>query len=355
MKKFLQRLRQGAVGILLGANAFTIILLWGSILRTEISPASYPILSLLCLAFPVFLCFNVLFCIVWAFVRPRFLIIPMMALLLALPYIFDYCPIHFTSQGEKDDNTLCIISFNTGGVKKDNFDVFTEYVRRMDPDIICLQESNAAWKDDSLANVLLNERLPHRWSSGGRELFTRFPIEEAKLDIPFPTRTNGFSMCWIEINGQRTLLFNVHLESNHLEATEKDDYREAISELGEEQLRKSGLVLADKLTVAAAFRGQQTDALCEWLDQNPEQSIILCGDFNDTPISYTCQQLNRHLRSAFCESGSGVGYSYNQKGFPVRIDHIFYSPNWRSVHTFVDHSIEVSDHYPLVTYIQQIQ
>ena len=35
--------------------------------------------------------------------------------------------------------------------------------------------------------------------------------------------------------------------------------------------------------------------------------IIICGDFNDTPVSYAYQQLGDNMIDAFLESGNGIG------------------------------------------------
>ena len=82
-------------------------------------------------------------------------------------------------------------------------------------------------------------------------------------------------------------------------------------------------------------------------------SVIMCGDHNDTPISYTYQKTARNLNSAFRESGNGIGVSYNQKGFFFRIDHVFISEDWESCKTYIDTQMEMSDHYPLVTYLRK--
>ena len=70
---------------------------------------------------------------------------------------------------------------------------------------------------------------------------------------------------------------------------------------------------------------------------------------NDTPISYTFQRISRLLNNAFTESGNGIGISFNRKGFPVRIDHIFTSKDLKTHGTYVDGEIKSSDHCPIVT------
>ena len=59
------------------------------------------------------------------------------------------------------------------------------------------------------------------------------------------------------------------------------------------------------------------------------------------------------MRPAYRDSGLGIGISYNQRGFPVRIDHVFMSKDWKSSQTRIVDKLEVSDHYPIVTYLHK--
>ena len=84
---------------------------------------------------------------------------------------------------------------------------------------------------------------------------------------------------------------------------------------------------------------------------SPHPYIIVCGDFNDTPISYTHRTIAQDLDDAFTQSGRGLGISYNQNRFYFRIDNILTSKNLRAYNCTVDRSIKESDHYPIWCYI----
>ena len=76
--------------------------------------------------------------------------------------------------------------------------------------------------------------------------------------------------------------------------------------------------------------------------------MIICGDFNDTPVSYAHRVLTRHLTSAYRQSGNGLGFTFHEKGFPVRIDHILFDgQTWKSSESEVINSITCSDHFPV--------
>ena len=110
-------------------------------------------------------------------------------------------------------------------------------------------------------------------------------------------------------------------------------------------------LLVRKMAQASAIRSPQVDIVNKYIKRDRSTAVLVCGDFNDSPISYTCNSFGRDLVSAYAESGWGPGFSYNKDLFYVRIDHIFHSQNLKSYATQIDRSIKTSDHYPLITYI----
>lgn len=337
----------------MGANLCTIFLLWMCVACTYVPPQLMPQLSLPCLAFPIFLALNIGFLLLWLLVKARLALVPLVGMLCVGAHVWDYCPVHFYSHTpDRSDSTLCVITFNAAYVKGDECEELANYLERMHPDIVCFQEISDTWVKDEHAIKWSADY--HTAKNGFTRIYSRFPIiDSPSINVEMPTRSNHSYACYIDMDGMRTALFNNHLESNHLNPKDKEDYTDALHDHTREHLSRSGRLLAGKMMEAARYRGQQTDSLCCWIDAHSEEPIIMCGDCNDTPISYAIQQLSRRLQLAFTQGGTGVGISYKQGAFPVRIDHIFHSSHWHSVSTFVDQSLQVSDHYPLVTYLER--
>ena len=68
------------------------------------------------------------------------------------------------------------------------------------------------------------------------------------------------------------------------------------------------------------------------IEQNMKESpypIIICGDFNDTPLSYTYKKIKSNLIDSFTISGSGIGDSYVKIPM-LRIDYIFHDNKFKS-------------------------
>jgi len=154
--------------------------------------------------------------------------------------------------------------------------------------------------------------------------------------------------------GDTLRIYNLHFESIRFR---KEDYqfaKEISSSPGEkteEEIKKHTKSIIKKLKIAFEFRSAQAKRVSEHIAQCPYPTI-LCGDFNDTPISYAYTQISKHLEDTFTEAGFGLGTSYAGKEIPAyRIDYIFHSKeftpfNYRCIHE------EYSDHYPITSYFE---
>ena len=80
---------------------------------------------------------------------------------------------------------------------------------------------------------------------------------------------------------------------------------------------------------------------------SPVEAFV-CGDFNDTPMSYTYYRLSRGRSDSFVEAGTGFGATYSFLWPMLRIDYILLPGHFRAVsHEIM--KIRFSDHYPVVT------
>ena len=79
-------------------------------------------------------------------------------------------------------------------------------------------------------------------------------------------------------------------------------------------------------------------------DGNP---IVICGDFNDTPLSYTYSQMkNADLKDAFLTASRGIGKTYCGSLPLLRIDYFWYN-DYIKVVDYNRIKQTTSDHYPL--------
>jgi endonuclease/exonuclease/phosphatase family metal-dependent hydrolase len=90
-------------------------------------------------------------------------------------------------------------------------------------------------------------------------------------------------------------------------------------------------LLIDKLRIAYPKRAEQARTVMEHVKTSPYPTIV-CGDFNDTPMSYAYNQFNQLLIDSFRNCASGIGSTYVGKVPAGRIDYIFHTKGLQSSH-----------------------
>ena len=75
--------------------------------------------------------------------------------------------------------------------------------------------------------------------------------------------------------------------------------------------------------------------------------IIVCGDFNDVPVSYAYETIGAGLQNAFVQKGSGISRTFSSISPTLRIDNIFADKRF-TVTQFTRVKKLLSDHFPIV-------
>lgn len=337
------------VQLFTGANVATILLLWLSCAVTYLSPVDHPRLGLLSLLFPIFLLVNVLFVVFWLIFKFKRAWIPLVGLLCCFSFARDYFPVNWPAAPA--DSTLSVLTYNThdyGGKSADHDDgtnPIVNYLLASDADIICLQESPRR-------GTFLQQLEDAGYACAHIKQFvlcSRLPI--LSYDTLALSAHSAHCMRSYLLDGTDTVMvINVHLQSNQLSPAVKSAYVDAIAKHERDSIRKGLEPVVVLLTEASPVRSRQIDSIQAVVDEWLPRPVIVCGDFNDTPVSYSLRVLTSKLRSAFRESGQGLGYTFHEKGFPVRIDHILFSGDrWKSYKSTVCDTLEYSDHFPIST------
>ena len=90
-------------------------------------------------------------------------------------------------------------------------------------------------------------------------------------------------------------------------------------------MSKSNILnLLQKLITAYQLRAEQALKVIEHMKQSPYE-VVICGDFNDTPMSYIYNQFYTNYTDAFKNCSKGIGVTYAGKVPAGRIDYIFHS------------------------------
>lgn len=93
------------------------------------------------------------------------------------------------------------------------------------------------------------------------------------------------------------------------------------------------------------MRAFQARKVADHIKKSP-YPVIVCGDFNDTPVSYAYRKVKGELKDAFVEAGWGISNSYNGELPSFRIDYILHDKKFKAVNYSRDRVV-YSDHFPV--------
>lgn len=345
---------------ILAVNLLVAFMLIGCAYSPILPAESMPLLSLAGLAFPFVLTANILFLFLWLLLHRRFMLLPIVTFIICFPQIRAFSPINFRHQWAPK-GSIKLLSYNilssnlkSSTANKDNPTI--KYLESSGADIICLQEfafSNLK-KGKAETNKLLAEypyksyNISKDGDAAARFLgcLSKYPILSVE-NLDLNTTANGCAKYRIKHGDDTLVVYNCHLQSNGLNDSNKSTYEQLLTNPKEQIRTKETKELVKKLRDSMSKRAKQVEIIITDMEQESSPYIIVCGDFNDSPISYTCKVLSETLDDAYISSGNGPGFSYNRNKLFYRIDHILHSPTFESYDCTVDRSIKVSDHYPI--------
>lgn len=240
---------------------------------------------------------------------------------------------------------LRVATFNAGGFRGDGG--FRSAVRRTADllektgvDVVCIEEFRTTSDYDTL-QVVRMLGLPHYAASGSVVVLSRYPVLGAD-PVPLATeagnRTNGALRVDLAAPKGRVRVLACHLQTTGVSSLEHRYARSGS--------RAPFGRLAAELAAQAVLRAAQIDELVRIAAASP-CPVILAGDFNDPPATYTYRTAAGALRDTFREGGSGWGATFRGALGLLRLDYVFLSEGLRcngcrTVPT------DISDHKPVV-------
>lgn len=344
---------------LLFFNLLAILALLTAYLSGQISPEKCWIPSFFGLAYPVILGLNVIFVLFWLIVRPLYVIVPLSVILAGWSFISRYVQLEGKSSetGDIRITSYNVHHFKGSGVLSQN-QTATEIIRflkEQQPDIICLQE--ARLRQNNIFNLqktvqeldFINHYQYARTSNTfGSVTLSRFPIVHMG-EIRFEHSRNITIYTDLLVGTDTIRIFNVHLHSYGIDPR---DYTIIDSGITTEEDLMEAREMGSKLKLGFEMRARQVDTIREMISKT-SYPVIVCGDLNDIPASYSYHQLGNGLKDAFVCSGKGIGRTFVNKLPGLRIDYIFHSPVFESFN-FKTHDFRHSDHLPVSTTLKKM-
>ena len=346
-------MRKTVIFLLLLINILAVAALLVSYLAVFIAPDKLWVPAIFGLAYPFILLANLLFVAFWIFVKPRVLFLSLIPILLGGVFINRYFQV--TGKSTNDEG-IRVLSYNVmlfGGEKgsnqRSNANKIVDYLNQQNADIICLQDVQLGRNNAfNAANAVKELKTIEHYHFGrssvtyGVVTFTRYPILKMG-EIRTKKSSNMAIYTDVLIDSDTVRIFNIHLQSYKI-----DPRKYAIIEspgIGDERDLKEMREIGSKLKRAFQFRAGQVREITNFIEQTP-YPVIICGDFNDTPVSYAYQQILGNRNDAFVKAGRGFGRTYIGKLPSFRIDNIFYSDDFKA-YSFKTANFRMSDHLPV--------
>lgn len=321
---------------------------------------------------PLFL-LNTLSFLSWVLVDRKFSLIPLVALFLSLIKLGlvlqpGWSFASDTMPSLKKPNELRVVSFNVRV-----FDLYNwtegdetrqrifETIKELDPDIICFQEFFTSKHRENHNNIDAIKEvtgMPYyhteisitKFTSDqfGLATFSKFPIiHKGKIQQERKTTNLAMFTDFIVATGDTIRVYNCHLQSVRFKSADYDFIENPSKSEGATNKFNKAFSLLKLIKRAYSYRKEQAEAIAAHISES-QIPVLVCGDFNDPPISFTYKTIAANLKDAFVEQGKGIGATYAGPLPGLRIDYILFSEDFQ-IKSYQTPKRRLSDHLPLVS------
>lgn len=339
-----------------------------------VNAGKYWPIAILGLGFPLMLFLLLAFILIWAIVRSRWAFLPLVALILSWQQISVFFAFAKPARenNSRQGNVLRILNWNVSSWDEANKHKNGGHSHRKDmlaliqaqnPDILCLQEffefESSNYYEPNIPAVKAMGYpyyyfVPHyfRYNKAyrmGVAIFSKYPIDDTAV-VPYKLNSAADNLIYsdINVNGRIIRLMTIHLQSVRFNPVDYEGINR-IRNTDDEGLEASRTILS-KIIKAYRWRSSQADQVREEIDKSPHP-VILCGDFNDVPNSYTYFKIRGDMKDAFLAKGAGIGKTLRILGPTLRIDYILADKSLE-VAQFDKFNVPYSDHYPIMADIR---
>lgn len=356
---------------LIAINIITAVIFLLSCLAPYLKPTQWWFISLLGLGFPFLLAILVLFVFWWLIVKPKYVWVSLIALVLGYKSISVFLGFNLPGSFKyaKAPKHIRIASWNVARFlewKRNNSEKsqtrlkMLDLIKKQDADIFCLQEFFYSPDTQFYHNidVIQSFGYPYFYFSYdpdgdyqyiGSAIFSKFPIVDSGLVRYFrPSLPEALIHADIKINDDTIRVYATHLQSVQFR---KREY-EALNEIRsvEDSFFLNSRTVLSKMRKAMKYRSTQADVVRQILEDSPHPKI-LCADLNDIPNSYTYFTIRGEMQDAFLEKGFGIGRTFSSVSPTLRIDYVFADPVF-TIKQFTRVVKNFSDHYLLLTDVE---
>lgn len=334
-----------------------------------IHPEKAGLLPVLCLVIPVLYIAEIVLLLYWIIRWKKIAILPLFIITIGLFGIGGFFRMDIGrkySDTTDDKSAFTIMTYNVMGLMQrennklySSMDTIAGIISEIRPDILCIPEFQStteapkekfdtllSWLEYSTAAYKREIRPNRGW---GVAIYSRFPIVKSGV-IDYQETSNSTKWADIKIGSDTVRVFCSHLQTTAISPS--DQYFITNMDFVTDSTRNEKLGnIYHKLKTNYTIRAHQVDSLAPIIASSP-YPVIVCGDFNDTPMSYVYHKMKHGLKDGFRQAGSGMQNTYRGFFDILRIDYIFHSPNMQTLQYHTPDNFDASDHNPVVAKIK---
>lgn len=232
-----------------------------------------------------------------------------------------------------------------------------EVVNECHPDVLCVQEFMAFLPKVSRKDCIVRfgemVGMPYQYyhtkaNFGGNVIFSKYPVTAVEDEDDFGKENAYGAVARVDAGDKGSfVLICCHLVSYQITDAEISVFTDMEKDNSKEELKSSGKSIVSKLKRAYERRSEEVGKMLSDIPHDG-RAIILCGDFNDTPLSFTYHRIKQSgFTDGFVKAGSGIGHTYAGKLPLLRIDYIWGNEQIQPM-SFKRIKYGSSDHYPVM-------
>lgn len=342
--------------------------LLAGVLARVVNPQTTPIFAFAGLFFQVIYLCNVA-CALWWVVRwKRWFVLSLLVLLIGAGNIGLFYRSDMVAQTpdvskSRDDvvvATYNVMNFSDAEAPEgvSNYHRVMEWLNESGAQIVCLQEAHFSSSKSFgefkgglrkmgygfFTNATTDKR--DSATGSGFAMFSTYPIVRHAIAEESDGNIGGV---WADVKvGRDTVrIFNLHLQSTGITIADRNDTLSP--QIIDDTMARTKLSkVATKMVENYRQRAAQADIVARLVEESP-YAVVVCGDFNDTPVSYTYDTiLAEGLQDAFVECGRGTEYTFKGLYNLFRIDYILYDEATFASKEYQSYNLDYSDHKAVV-------
>lgn len=358
-------------------NVLTILFYLMACLVPFINSGKSWFIAMLGLVFPLLFVLMTGFLVYWIIRRSKWAFVCLAALLLSWKQVSVMFSFHFPKEfsKKKSAGTLRILTWNLSGwgqfnasdkTKLNNQDKMLELIQNSNADVLCFEEyiylQNKKVQDSIIPSLRahgytysyfvktkFDEHIYQSTKLITTIIISKYPIvDTSHFFYTDEQLVEPLIRADIKFNNRVVRIFTTHLESVRFA---RSDFQ-ALHNLKKpiDASLGSSRLIAYKLRNAYRSRAAQAEYLNKQIRESP-YPVLVCGDFNDVPNSYTYFTIKGDLQDAFLKKGAGFGRTLRMISPTLRIDYILADKRF-DITQYHKMEVPYSDHYPILADVE---